>query len=51
MQPQEPVISDPGDLPDNPPEIEITYDPDIPADTPVDDVFDPASDDAPDVTD
>jgi hypothetical protein len=51
MQPQQPVIPNPIDLPDTPPETEITNDPDIPAGTPVDDVFDPQIEDAPDVTD
>jgi hypothetical protein len=42
MQPQEPVINDPGDVPSTPNE-EVINDPDIPTDAPVDDVYEPAS--------
>jgi hypothetical protein len=49
MQPQEPVINDPGEVPTTP-TTEVIQDPDIPIDAPVDDVFDPATEE-PDVTD
>jgi hypothetical protein len=42
MQPQEPVINDPGDVPTTP-GSEIINDPDIPVDAPVDDVYEPDS--------
>jgi hypothetical protein len=41
MQPQEPVIKDPGEVPSTPASA-IINDPDI-AEAPVDDVYDPAS--------
>lgn len=47
MQPQEPVINDPG-TPH--PSQEIINDPDIPTDAPVDDVYEPNTE-GPDVVD
>lgn len=42
MQPQEPVINDPGEVPTTPGN-EVINDPDIPVDAPVDDVYEPDS--------
>jgi hypothetical protein len=41
MQPQEPVINDPGEVPTTP-GSEVINDPDIPLDAPVDDVYEPS---------
>ena len=49
MQPQEPVINDPGDVPTTP-GSEIINDPDIPVDAPVDDTYD-APIEGPDIVD
>ena len=50
MQPQEPIINDPGDVPGQTPQQEIIGDPDLPSETPVDDVYDPVTE-GPDVVD
>jgi hypothetical protein len=49
MQPQEPVIPDPGEVPTTP-ATEVINDPGIPDDAPVDDVFD-APTEGPDIVD
>jgi hypothetical protein len=50
MQPQEPFIDDPDDVPGQTPQQEVIDDPDLPAETPVDDVSDPVGEE-PDVVD
>jgi hypothetical protein len=50
MQPQEPIINDPGDVPGQTPQQEIIADPDLPFETPVDDVYDPVTE-GPDIVD
>ncbi len=47
MQPEEPVINDPDDAPGTVPGADIINDPDIPADAPVDDVYEPYTDTLP----
>jgi hypothetical protein len=49
MQPQQPVINDPGEVPTTP-TTEVINDPDIPNQVPVDDVFDPVTE-GPDIVD
>jgi hypothetical protein len=50
MQPQEPFINDPGDIPGQTPQKEVIDDTDLPEDTPVDDVYEPITE-GPDVVD